>query len=256
MSKDKAYTLLVFGLSFAVVFGGWFLTKELLDSKENEILSAKGQMVLESTKADREENHPAVQEEFVPQTLTEEQMAEVLAVWEAGGREMLHEPMAGQMNMEQAITAGREWIDSLANNQILPAELTEIPFHDTSAVLCTLDSPASLEESLISYWKVVYVEDDVEIVLTIHARSGQVWDANISMNEDKMLSGTCSEEEILAIAFPFLKNDSAKIVVEDSTMYKISEEGTVYATLKRDSILIKKEEPKARLLLGLSTNYE
>ncbi len=75
----------------------------------------------------------------------------------------------------------------------------EKPERSTSAVLCTLDSPLPLEESLISYWKVTYVEGDVEIVLTIHARSGQVWDANISMNEDKMLYGTCSDEEILAI---------------------------------------------------------
>ena len=256
MNKDKVYTLLVFCLSFTVVFGGWFLTKELLYSKEDEILSAKGQVVLESTKADGEENNPAVQEEFVPQALSEEQMVEVLTVWEAGGREILHEPMTGQMNMEQAIKAGKEWIDSLAKNQILPADLIEYQFSDTSAVLCTVDSSVSLEESLISYWKVTYVEGDVEIVLTIHARSGQVWDANISMNEDKMLYGTCSDEEILAIAFPFLTSEKAVIIAENPTLYKVSEERTVYATLKRDSILVKKEEPKARLLLGLSTNME
>lgn len=256
MNKDKVYTLLVFCLSFTVVFGGWFLTKELLHSKEEEILSAKGQVVLESTKADGEENNPAVQEEFVPQALSEEQMAEVLTVWEAGGREILHEPMTGQMNMEQAIAAGREWIDMLSENRVLPTEVTEYPFRDTSAVLCTLDSSLPLEESLISYWKVTYAEGDVEIALMIHARSGQVWNANISMNEDKMLYGTCSDEEILAIAFPFLTSENAVTISENPTLCKVSEEGTVYATLKRDNILVKKEEPKARLLLNLTTDIE
>ena len=57
MRKDKIYTLLVFCLSFTVMSGGWFLIKGLLYYKEREMLSAKGQIVLENTKTDREENN-------------------------------------------------------------------------------------------------------------------------------------------------------------------------------------------------------
>lgn len=255
MSRGKIYTLLIFCLSFGVVFGGWFLTKKMLDRKEAEILAEKGQISVQIANVDVSEKDPSA-EYFEGEVLKEDVIAEVLAVWNIGGHEVFHEPMAGQMDMEQAITAGRDWIDMLANRNILPGYLSECSFDETSAVLCSLDSHVSLEKELISYWKVTYVEGDVEIELTIHALSGQVWYANISMNEDKMLYGTCSDEEILSIAFPFLTSDKAGVVVGNSTIYKISEEGNVYATLKRDSVLVDKEEPRARLLLGLCTDIE
>lgn len=254
MRKDKIYTLLVFCLSLTVVFGGWFLTKELLYCKEKEMLSVKGQIVLENAKADGNENNPEVQENFVSQVLSEEQMAEVLTVWESGGREILHEPMAGQMKMEQAIEAGENWITSLAEKQILSADFVDYSFRDTSAVLCTLDSAVSLEESWISYWKITYTGDDVKIVLKIHAATGQVWKADISMNEDKMLYGVCTDEEVLAVAFPFLTDTGAKIIIEDNTVYKFSENGKISATLKRDSVVVDKQTPVERLLLSLKTD--
>ncbi len=258
MSKGKIYTFLMFSLSLTVVFCGWFLTKELLRLQEIEYLSVKGQVSLETSKEDKEENNPVVQEEFVGETLSEEMIAEVLKVWEAGGREILHEPMAGQMNMEQAIKAGREWIDMLSKNNILPVYLTEHQFSDTSAVLSTLDSQGTLKESLISYWKITYAESDVKIILTIHASSGQVWKADISMSEEKMLFGTCTDEELLAIAFPFMTEENAEMIVEADAVYKIkiNENGKVHATLKRESIVVDKQEPVERLILGLRTDNE
>lgn len=255
MSRGKIYTLLIFCVSFAVVFGGWFFTREMLDRKEAVILANKGEISVEVVDVDVNENNPEAGK-FEGVVLTENEIAEVLTVWNAGGREVFHEPMTGQMNMEQAINTGREWIDRLAESNILPGYLSECSFDDTSAVLCSLDRSVSLQENYISYWKVTYVEGDVEIILTIHALSGQVWDADITMDEDKMLYGTCSDEEILASAFPFLENGNTEIVVENSTIYRISEEGTIYATLKRDSILVNKEEPKARLFLGICANIE
>ena len=256
MRKDRIYTLLIFCLSFTVVFGGWILTKKMLGSQKNKILSAKGQIVLENTEASGEGGGMTVSREFIPQVLSEDQMAEVLAVWETGGREVLHEPMAGQMNMEQAIEAGGEWIKLLTENQILSEELAEYQFQDTSAVLCTLESLASLEETLISYWKINYSEDDVSIVLKIHAATGQVWKADISIHEDKNLFGTCNDKEAFAIMFQFLAGGTTGITVEGNKAYKISENGKIYAALIRDSIVVNAQEPVERLLLNLGTHVE
>lgn len=249
MNKGKIYTLLVFFLSFTVVFGGWFLTKGMLNWKEAEILDAKGQLSM---------NVPdvSIQGDFEGKVLSEETMAEVLTVWEAGGREVFHEPMAGQMNMEQAIKVGRDWIATLAENNILPADLMGCSFESTNAVLCTLDSPVSLEKSIISYWTVTYKVDGVVIILKIHAASGQVWRADISMHEDKMLFGTRTDKELLAIAFPFLNGGNTEVAIEDNKIYKISERGKVYATLRRDSVVVNKQEPVEHLLLSLCTDIE
>lgn len=235
MSKSRISMFLVFCLSFAVVFGGWFFTKEMLDRKEAEILAGRGRMMLDIPESDNRKDRNAVQETFEGEALSEDVMAEILKVWEAGGRELLHEPLAGQMDMEQAVKAGRGWIGSLAENNILPSCLAEGLFDSTSAVLCTLDGETTLGESLISYWRVIYMKGGVKIILTIHAVSGQVWDADISMREDEMMPADCTEEELLAAAFPFLTGNE------------------VYAAYKREDIVVNKQEPIVRLLFSLHT---
>lgn len=255
MSRGRIYTLLIFIVSFAVVFGGWFFTKEMLNRQKATILAQKGQISVAVAEVEVSEDIP-LSGEFEGTFLTEHEIAQVLTIWNSGGRDYLHEPMTGQMNMEQAINAGREWIDKLAGYNIIPGYLSECNFDDTNAVLSSMDSSLSLEESYISYWKVSFIKEDVEIELTIHALSGQVWDSKISMNEENMIYGTCSNEQILAIAFPFLISSNSEVKVEDSTIYRISEEGTVYSTLKRDHVLVNKEQPMERLWLGLRTNIE
>lgn len=256
MNKGTIYTFLVFCLSFTVVFGGWFLTKEMLNCKETEILVVKGQVSMDVSETDKTQSDTSIQGEFEGEVLSEETMAEVLTVWEAGGREVLHEPMEGQMSMEQAIKAGRDWINTLAEKNILSADLLECNFESTNAVLCTLDSKASIEKSLISYWTVTFENGDVDIVLKIHATSGQVWRAVISIGEDNMLFGTCTDEEVIAIAFPFLTKVNTEVIKKEGKTFKISERGKVYATLRRDSVVVDKQKPVARLLLSLCTDIE
>ena len=257
MSKRKIYTVLILCVSLAVIIGGWFFIRGMLYRKETEILAHKGEIL--GIVADTE----VIVNEKKPETgksegvvLGEDEISEVLTVWNTGGREVLHEPLPGQMNMEQAINAGKEWIGRLAENGILPEHLSGCSFDNISAVLCSPDSGIYMERDYLSYWKVTYVKGDVEIGLIIHALNGQVWNASITMNEDNMLYGTCSDQEILSIAFPFLENGDEETGVNNNTQYKITEKGTIYATIKRDSIMIDREEPKARLLLGLCTNTE
>ena len=88
MNKGKIYTLLVFFLSFTVVIGGWFLTKGMLNCKETEILDVKGQVFVYVSEADKTGSDTTVQGDFEGEVLSEETMAGVLAVWDAGGREM------------------------------------------------------------------------------------------------------------------------------------------------------------------------
>lgn len=241
MSKGRISMLLVFCLSFAVVFGGWFFTKEMLGRKEAEILAGRGRLAMEIPESDSGEAGYDAQEAFEGEELSEDMMAEILKVWEAGGRELLHEPLAGQMDMEQAITAGGDWIGRMAEHSILPSCLAEGLFDSTSAVLCTLDGETSLEESLISYWRVTYMKGGIKIILTIHALSGQVWNADISMREDEMMLSACSEEELLAAAFPFI------------TFITGNE---VHAAYKREDIVVNKQEPIVRLLFSLHTEEE
>ncbi len=249
MSKSKIYTILVCCLSVTVVCGGWFLTKEMIRTKETEVLATKGQIEMEG-------DLPQIEEDFKEEIISEEIMAKILFVWGNGGSERFHEPMPGQMNMEQAIETGRGWIDMMVENHIFPTELYEGEFENLNAVLCSIDSQVSLEDELISYWKVTFKEDDIEIILRIHAISGQVWQADVSMKEERMELEMCTDEKILATAFPFFQGGDTDMTIVDDKMIQVSPRGKVYASLKRYSLAINNQEPIARFLFNLSTEID
>ena len=182
MNKGKLYAVVVFLLSFGVVIGGWFLTETLLHQKQEEFLDRTGRIALQpaenslflSNQPGETEGDLADGTLFEGQPLSEEMMAEVLAVWESGGNELPHEPQKGQMNMEQAIETGKEWIADMAECGIVPEELAECDFDKVTARLCSLDAQVDFADSLLSYWLVQFTENDVVVSLTVDASNEKV----------------------------------------------------------------------------------
>lgn len=264
MSKGRIYTLIAFFISFCVVIGGWFLTKRLLDQREQEFLNSTGQIALQQSESAllAEGGQNAAAEGmadgsgFTGEALSETMMEMILAVWESGGYKLPCEPGEGQMDMEQAIIEGRDWIACLAEKDILPAYLGECSFDKTDAVLYTLDVEVLFEEALLNLWEITYTEGDVKITLTIHAVSGQVWKADILMDADKMICGACPDEELLKTAFPFMAGNEAGTTEEGPVTYMGFPEGRVFAALKRTEIIINKEQETAGLMLWLCGGQE
>lgn len=260
MNKGKLYMLTMFALSLGVVFGGWFVTKAILNRQMEELLKNMGHVPVQSTETalfteeGRKEaaGEPSGQSVVQKEELTEELMKEILAVWESGGGELPHEPKKGQINMEQAIATGKAWIDVLAQQRIIPEELTEGDFDKVSAKLCTRKAETDMDESLISYWSVEYTRRDVCIHLIIHAVSAQVWKADISMNESADLSKDYSREELLDMAFPFLERGGS--LVEDLTnnvFYVSSEKELVFAAVSMQKIREDEGVPVLKIELWL-----
>ena len=262
MNNSKIYVLRVFLLSFGVVVGGWFLTKVLLSQKQEEFLDRTGQIALQSTETSllledqSEEADEDLTEDtlFQEQLLSEEMMAEVLVVWESGGNELPHEPKKGQMNMEQAMDAGRNWITIMAECGIVPEKLAECDFDKVTARLCTLDAQVDFDDSLLSYWLVQFTENDVVVSLTIHASSGKIWKANLSMKESDRLSDEYSHEEMLEIAFPFINRGNTETAnLINNTTCEIMPGGLVYAAVKERQIAVNNQEIVIVIDLWLGT---
>lgn len=251
MNKRKLYALIVFLLSFGVVIGGWFLTKALLRQEQEEFLSRTGQITLQpaessllSTGQPGEAGGDLTEDAaFEGQPLSEEMMAKVLAVWESGGNELPHEPQKGQMNMEQAIDTGKEWIAVMAECGIVPEELAECDFDKVTARLCTLDTQVDFDDSLLSCWLVQFSENDVAVSLTVHASSGKIWKASLSMKESDRLPNDYSREELLEIAFPFIDRGSMETVnLINNATCEIMPGGLVYAAVKERQTVVDKQE--------------
>lgn len=208
--KSRIDTLLVFFVSFGIVVGGWFFTKALLYQKRAEFLERIGQIPLEpsDSTAFLSDGQDHVWDGtdstvFTGEELSEEQMAEVLAVWERGGMEVPHEPKTGQISMEQAITAGKDWITAMAEQGIIPAGGEDKTIH---ARLCTIETEVDFDKKLLSYWSIEYFKEELTVKMVIHAMSGQVWNAQILMWEENGMTEIYVDEKWIGAAFPFMKD--------------------------------------------------
>lgn len=255
-------TLYIFLLSFGVVLGGWYLARTLLEQRQKEFLAGTGEILIQSPETallsvETQEN--AVTEvaagiPFQGEALTEEMMAKVLDVWERGGRAIPHEPKKGQMNMEQAIEAGKEWIAVMAEQGIIPFERVENGFDHITARLCTLEVQVDFDESLLSYWSIQFLAYDVEVRLTIHAVSGEIWIAKIQMEDPGNLAGTYRLEDLLEAVFPFTREgQEIMIALADNTVREPMPQKLVYASAKEFSLRESEREPIIQMEFWLST---
>lgn len=99
--KGKICTAVMVAVSFGIVLGGWFLTRKLLDKKEEEFLSGTGSVSLryEQTALLAQEEAQEKANAFKEQKIPEALMKELLMLWDYAGKEMPHEPKEEQMNM-------------------------------------------------------------------------------------------------------------------------------------------------------------
>lgn len=264
MSRGKISTIAGFLLCWLVVMGGWLLTEELLDQKEEKLLGKVGQISLQSSEiafpGEEAEGTDTLsgdgnQNKFVGVTLSEEEMAVVLGICETGGTMVLHEPAEGQMNMEQAITEGKHWIIRLADNHVLPSYLAECSFDRTNAQRYTIDTENFPAGDLFSFWQVSYEKEDMNIELMIHAASGQIWRAAVTMKEERMLVETGAKQGIFKLVFPFMEEGAFTMTDNKSNItYSGFAGGEVYAAMKQEALLIDGEEPMIRLRFWLCTS--
>lgn len=234
MSKSRIYTGVMFMTAVCMIFGGWFLTERLLIRREEKFLGSTGTIAVQSEEigflADSGLEAAQEPEEFQGQEMTEVARALVLAVWEYGGRELPHEPLPGQMDMEQAIDAGKAWGAMMAQH-VFTDELQGCDFDAVKAELYTIDTPirTSLPESMYSYWKIRMVRDGASVELTLHADSGEVWNAKLSVEVKETCVAVYDLAYLLHYAFPFIDAETDMVWIESHDLTEYMDENVVRA---------------------------
>lgn len=263
MMRSKLFTFSIFLLSLGVVLGGWYLTRALLERRRDEFLGRTGEIFMQSSEAallsagimEDDSGKEAEDMTFQRETLSEDMMAKVLAVWENNGRELPHEPKGGQMNMEQAIEAGKEWITAMAEQGVIPKKMMEEEFDHIAARLCTPEAKVDFNENLLSYWSLIFIMDDVQVNLTIHAMSGDVWKAGILMEEQKSPSGLYESDSLLGVAFPFIGEEKeVMVMLDNNTVSEPLPQGLVYACVRQYSVLVSGKNPIVQITFWLSSS--
>ena len=253
MSKSRIDTLAMFLLAGCIIFGGWFLTKSFLMRREVKYLNSIGQIAVQSSEitlleesgqedAVRQESgqQRAQEEEFHGVMMNEYERALVLSVWDYGGKELPHEPMNGQMNMEQAIDAGKKWIKNVAEYGVYTNKLQECDFDATKVNLCRIDNSmlySNMQEEMYSYWSLRFVKEGVSVDLTLHAASGEVWKAKIMVEtgDDEPVE-VYDQGDLLIIAFPFMAANQETELIAYTEEREVKEGGAVKVNIENQCL--------------------
>lgn len=204
MNRASKYTLLSLLFAAVFVFGSMAGTDLILQMWEKRRLEESGTVTMESPvlawqsaetgeEYDGQDGEPLVRDKEGDLTLTEKEIEQVIRYRKNCEGELLHDPVKGQITMEQAFAAGENW-------------LVEMGFWDHSrthaepllhrASLGTKTAKEGLHmpiEPYYSFWTVRFSSTDMYVSLSVNAMTGRVWDAKITLydienvNNDKSL---------------------------------------------------------------------
>jgi len=183
MNKRNVFTAMGIVFSFVIAVGGWALTSMLINTKSDALMSGTGYVTVNpppvtTPQTPKEDPHDS------ERRLTEAEMARVLFNWESDGLEQPHEPMEGQLTMEQAIDASRAVLIEWGEAGIIPAGWER--YENVRAWLCQIlpNGRRDLLDPVFSYWTVSLASQDTRAVLTVNAVTGRIWKANLSFNPE------------------------------------------------------------------------
>ena len=174
MIKKNVLTAFGIILSFGIAVGGWLATSWLIDRESYRLLSGTSSFVVDVPTIEVVYTNSEDDEPYIVLGLTENEIVSILRNWEMTENRRPHEPAAGQLNMEQAIAAGREGLDFLYNHNVLPTDM--YGFNSVSAILSQNVPQGEVFLPLrYSYWEVTFRTQRISVEMTINAVTGQIW---------------------------------------------------------------------------------
>lgn len=182
MNRHGIFSALGIVLSLAIAFLGWILVNTLLNRQETMLLTA-GSFNDSSTNAEALATNAEVR-------LEEEVMAKILTNWNTfGSNARPHEPVNGQLNMEQAITEANNGLAYLSRKGVIPKDILEEGFVRTKASLMenlpTIDKYTNIVDKKelppeYSYWNISFSNEKIDIMVTLNAVTGKMWSVDIN----------------------------------------------------------------------------
>lgn len=230
MNKQGILTILGVIFSLIIVFLGWILTNMLLDKQDIDILATTGR-VYPPTASERKGQRIDEKSDVNIDTITDSviagekldknsiiNMSKILVNWNnPEGYAKPHEPMKGQLNMEQALAMAEAGLSYFSIHGIIPEELLQDEFTEIDASLCVnLPRKGVVAEfpPEYSYWIIGLSNEKMNVRLKINAVTGAMWDIGVySMKEEIQLT-SLNAIEILDIYTKYLGLED-----EDSVRY-------------------------------------
>lgn len=186
--KKYKYTFL--SLVFAVLFiiGSMAATNTILRHRETQLLTERGGIKVESPVREWEGRRNGdgsiggADSNNKKKSISVKQIEEAVKSWNNRTGVTLHEQVAGQVSMGEAIENGKKWLAEMEIGE----EKKEASFSVNAELGVGRQKEDTEEkEAYFSFWTVTYSNQDMDAVLYLNAVTGNVWGAEIKRYEEQ-----------------------------------------------------------------------
>lgn len=188
MNRWHKYTLLSFLFAGIFVFCSMVGMNFILQSREKQLLTETGNAVVESPVRAWQTWETDENGDDTTYTLTVKEVRNAIDRWNNRIGEVIHDPVEGQISMEQAIEEGKEWLVSMIKNEGAEAiSGLESERYTVSAVLGLGKEEETVQrqvEPYYSFWTIHFAGQTMNATVYINAVTGKVWGAEITLYED------------------------------------------------------------------------
>ncbi len=229
----KQYKYTVLSLLFAVLFiiGSMAATNTILRHRETQLLTERGGIKVESLVREWEGGENSDDTNDKKNSLSVKQVEEAVKSWNTRTGVTLHEQVAGQISMEEAIENGKKW---LAEMEIGDGK-EEVSFSIRAELgVGRQKEDAGEREAYFSFWTVTYSNQSMNAVLYLNAVTGNVWGAEIKLYEGKLKKS--SDDRLRT----FVK--LAGLQAADDVFFTVGSEGNKTAIEIKESQLYAQEQ--------------
>lgn len=187
ISKYK-YTLVFLIFAALFILGSMEVMDYILRIRETQLLTESGRVEMESpvrTWESWENNKEGVVSEDIASernALKIEQMEDAIKSWNSRNSSILHEPVTGQISMEEAIKAGEKWLVEMGIGE--EKDTAAYTINAELGVGVQMEEAGERLEAYYSFWTVKYSSQSISAILYLNAVTGNVWGAEITLYEE------------------------------------------------------------------------
>lgn len=198
---NHKYTFLTLLTAFALIVANMAGMNVILRIREEHLLEESGEVVIESPVlawqgyGDDAESKKTIgadgenTDSAVP-VLTMEQMEDAIRSWNDRKGELLHNPVEGQLSMEEAAAVGEEWMVKMG---FWKADKTDAEVYNVKATLsmgyADTNAAAKIQlEPYYSFWTIQFADENKYAILYLNAVTGGVWGAEINLYDGGVFS--------------------------------------------------------------------
>lgn len=257
----RKYKYTVLSLIFTVLFilGSMTVMDSILRVRETRLLTESGRADMESPVLEWEgwgnddENAAGEDTDGERRILNTKQAEEAIASWNGRTWVILHDPVAGQISMEEAIEEGERWLAEMGIG-----EETDRSSFSISAQLGVDGEWEEMGERLeayFSFWTVTCSNPSVKAVLYLNAVTGKVWGAEIMLQEElqEKISDGGLRRFVELSGLPAADDDSAETDSGENRDEMAIKESRLYAREYSYSMVIGSENSYEHTIYQLLT---